>query len=424
MSLLAATLIASSAFAAEPAADKGAYDGPSNIKIEGDAKLYYSTSDDKANSLFNKNGAFGQAAASVSFSADLTEGISAGSKITALSTLGLEGQLVNNVWEGTNGVSDSFIVNELWLAGTIGKTTGKIGRMPLDTPLVFTETWSIVENTFEAAVLINQDIPDTTLVGAYVGGSNGQLIGATAGPIAGVGMANVVQGAASGTTFNQFYNGAYTAGIVNNSWEPLTAQAWYYDATSIAQAYWIQADLNLAGILLGGQYTGTDLQDSGLTQDAGTAYAVMAGYEMKDTFTAKIAYSGTSEDAGAGGNLAGSGQSKLYTSAWWNSQIVATEDTTAINVTVTTPEELTYVGLGLYATQVTVGENGTGADRYMDLLEVTLEASKSFGPLDTSLVYIYIDAEDQNRDTNAAGIPIVGTGSGYNTVQAYLTYNF
>jgi hypothetical protein len=31
----------------------------------------------------------------------------------------------------------------------------------------------VVPNTFDAAVLINQDIPDTTLVGAWVGKSNG-----------------------------------------------------------------------------------------------------------------------------------------------------------------------------------------------------------------------------------------------------------
>ena len=420
MSLLAATLIASSAFAID------------NIKASGDAKLYYSTSDDADNSLFNKNGAAGQAAASLSISADLTEGISAGSKITALSTLGLEGQLVNNVWEAPSGLTDSFIVNELWLAGTIGKTTGKIGRMPLDTPLVFTETWSITENTFEAAVLINQDIPDTTLVGAYVGGSNAQAFGGS-----GAGIGGVISTSANGSTFSQFYKGAYAAGAVNNSWAPLTAQAWYYGATSTVNAYWLQADLALDfGLLLGAEFTGLDIKEgaladatatppfAGLNDSSNTAWAVMAGYEMKDSFKISVAYSQTGEDkdnsVGAGMNLAGSGQSKLYTSAWWNSQIVATVDTSAINFTATTPEELTYVGLGLYVTQVTVGENGTGADKNADLLEVTLEASKSFGPLDTSLVYILTDQEGVNLSTAGDAT----TGQSFNTVQAYLTYNF
>ena len=78
---------------------------------------------------------------------------------------------------------------------------------------------------------------------------------------------------------------------------------------------------------------------------------------------------------------------------------------------------MTWVALGAYLTQVTVGENGTGADRKQDMTEVTLEAAKSFGPLDVGLYYILTDAEDQNLDT-------AGNGQAYNTVQAYLTYNF
>ena len=418
MSLVAALLVGSSAFAID------------NVKVSGDAKLYYSTEDatgtdaNRAGNtdayLFGEASSAGQAAASISISADLTEGVSAGSKVTALTTLGLQGQLVSNVWEGTNGVTDSFIVNDLWIAATAGKTTVKVGRMELDTPLVFTEKWSIVENTFEAAVVINQDIPDTTLVGAYVGGSNGQLLGATANP-APVGIANVVQGTTGESTFNQFYNGAYAIGAINNSWAPLTAQAWYFDAkTDIdlggntllnVNAYWLQADLNMEGILAGAQYTGMTFRTAAATIDS-SAYAVMLGYEMKDVVTAKIAYSGIGEDHAAGMNLAGSGQSKLYTEAWWNYGYVTAADTTTYNLTVV--GTVAAVDLGLYYTNAT--QNVANADDNT-MSEITLSASKTFGPLDTSLVYINTDASNQNLDTN-------GDSSAYNTIQAYLTYNF
>ncbi|MDQ7043657.1 MAG: hypothetical protein Q9M34_09050, partial [Sulfurimonas sp.] len=184
MSLVAALLIGSSAFAID------------NIKVSGDAKLYYATDDNAGekitngnndvvdSSLFNTANSAGQAAVSLSISADVTEGVSVGTKVTALSTLGLEGQLVGGVWENVSSVEDTFVVNDLWLATTVAKTTAKVGRMELDTPLVFTEKWSIIENTYEAAVLINQDIPNTTLVGAYVGGANnvgGSIALATAG---------------------------------------------------------------------------------------------------------------------------------------------------------------------------------------------------------------------------------------------------
>jgi len=410
MSLITALLIGSSAFAID------------NIKTSGDAKLYYTTSDEGTNvDLFSKESAAAQAAVSLSLSADLTEGISAGAKLTALSTLGLEGQLVNNVWEGTNGTSDSFITNELWLAGTVGKTTGKIGRMELDTPLVFSEKWSIVANTFEAAVVINQDIPNTTLVGAFVGGSNSSHNSTGNGTHA-AGIANVIDTSASGTTFSQFFKGAYAAGVVNNSWEPLTVQAWYYNATSQAKAYWLQADLNMEGILLGAQFTGLDAAGLGVAE-SNTAFAVMAGYEMKDTVTAKIAYSAVSDDAGigAGFNLSGSdiknghgskSQSKLYTEAWWNYGQVAQLDTTTINVTVESPVN-GIVDLGLYATLVDHGDKNTVGN----MTEVTVTAGKTFGPLDTTLAVIYADADA--ADTTAAIDPDAIT-----TIQAYLTYNF
>jgi len=397
MSLVAALLVGSSAFAID------------NVKVSGDAKLYYATDDaagtsqlgaTKSASLFDAANSTGQAAASLSISADLTEGISAGSKVTALTTLGLQNSLVSNVWELTTGVSDSFIVNDLWLAATAGKTTAKIGRMELDTPLVFSEKWSITANTYEAAVLINQDIPDTTLVGAYVGASN--IASAN-------GYGGVIAAEVANTTFSQFGpSGAFAVGAINNSWAPLTAQAWYYNVRQTASAYWLQADLNIEGILVGAQYTGLSPEATGAKD--GDAYAVMIGYEMKDVLTAKVAYSATNEDVGAGGNVGGT-QSKLYTEAWWNYGQITQNDTTAINVTV--EGTVSEIDLGAYFTMVDHGDlTSTGNG---DLTELTLAISKSFGPLDTSLVYIYADEAENTATIDPDAV---------NTVQAYLTYNF
>ena len=397
MSLVTALLIGSSAFAIE------------NTKVSGDVKLFYSA-DDNFYDLFDKGGASGQAATSLSISTDLMESVSAGTKVTALSSLGLEHQLVDNVWDGTNGTTDSYIVNDLWVAATAGKTTTKIGRMELDTPLVFTEKWSIVENTFEAAVVINQNIPDTTIVGAYVGGSNSQSVGATPGAADTNASANVVQGIKNESTFNQFYNGAYAIGAINNSWKPLTAQVWYFGATSTTTAYWLEADLDMEGVLLGAQYTGIG-KINGVTTKSSDAFAVMAGYEMKDTSIAniskvvtKVSYSQTGKDAGAGFNLAGSGKSKLYTEAWWNYGRVTQADTTAYNVTVEAPIT-DILDLGLYYTNADHNaENSKG-----DLQEITLSATRTFGSLDTSFVLSSITLDDLNR---------------YDQIQVYLTLNY
>jgi len=379
MSLVAALLVGSSAFAID------------NIKVSGDAKLFYGT-DDSGDGLFYKDTATGQASLGLGITADLNNGITSGAHLTALSTLGLEGQLVDGVWDGTNGTADSYWFDEAWLATTQGKTTVKVGRMQLDTPLVFSETWSVSTNTFEAALVINQDIKDTTFVGAYVGASNG-----------GDGSGSVIAPMnTNGTTnFSQFYQGAYTIGAVNNSFEPVTAQAWYYKATHVGNAYWLQADLAMNGILAGAQYTAIDLVGS----KASDAVSVMVGYEIKDTVVAKVSYSKVGEDANAGFNLSGSGMSKLYTESWFTF-IAAQQDTTAYNLTVEAPVA-DIVDLGLYYTYANQ-EKTTGAS---DLSELTLTASKSFGPLDTSIAYVNTVAGNQDNDA-------------VNTIQAFLTYNY
>ncbi len=434
MSLVAALLIGSSAFALD------------NVKTSGNAKLYYSTADNSYstpgtktdNSLFGAKGAAGQAALGLGITADLTKNVSAGVHTTVLSTLGLQGQLVNNVWEGTNGVSDSWIVDEAWVAATVGKTTGKIGRMELDTPLVFTENWSIAKNTFEAAVVINQDIPDTTLVGAYVGGSNGNSgINTTFGngttfPIPGVGIANRVQGISGQTTFSQFYHGAYAAGVVNNSWKPLTAQAWYYDAPQFLNAFWLQADVAMEGIIAGAQYTKVNYNkslDLPITANSSNdAYAFKLGYEMKDVVALSVAYSQTGKETKsgfglqAGQNLAtfsapgsDSAESKLYTEAWWNYGYVTRADTSAWNVTAT--GKAAGIDLGAYYTQTNSSKNGGTTER-ADMKEFTATAGKDFGPLNATLAYIYTKADDQNKKTTT------DKGAAYNIIQAYLTLNF
>ena len=64
-----------------------------NIKVSGDAKLYYSTDDQGSYDLFDKKNSLGQTALDLSLSADLAYGVVSKIGITALSTLGLENTL-------------------------------------------------------------------------------------------------------------------------------------------------------------------------------------------------------------------------------------------------------------------------------------------------------------------------------------------
>jgi len=429
MSLVAALLVGSSAFAID------------NIKMSGKADLFYNTMDAKAgyaavsgkDDLFGKDNSAADAGLNLNITADLAKNdlvtVSAGAGYTVLTTLGLENNLVSNVWGGAHGattgttanygsplggakVENASWMNEAWVAVSLNKmskSTLKLGRMELDTPLAFTETWSIEKNTFEAAVLINQDIPDTTLVGAYVGNGNGnETFGQdTRGVVSdgSIGTSLAVGAVVNeGGSFNTFAtNGAYAAGVVNNSWKPLVAQAWYYRLTGLASAYWLQADLDMMGITAGLQYASVDV-DAGA--DASSTIAAKIGYEMKDVFTISGAYSTVDKDGvlGAANTATSTGASKLYTEAWWSYGYVTALDTDSYNITVTSPVN-GIVDLGLY---YTAADNGAANDQG-DLSEITLTAGKSFGPLDTTFAYSNITADGADS---------------YNQIQAMLTLNF
>jgi len=440
MSLVAALLIGSSAFAID------------NIKMSGDAKLFYMTTDGisgaqaiknatngttDTGSLFSKDSSAADAALNLNITADLYKNdmvaISAGAGYTVISTLGLENNFVSNVWAGSHEatvgtgatygqvlggakVENANWMNEAWLAVTADKTTLKLGRMELDTPLAFTETWSAEKNTFEAAVVVNQNIPDTTLVAAWVGNGNGtETFGQNLqSNVDGLGLAvgPVVNKNGEFATYGT--NGAYALGAVNSSIEGLTLQGWYYNVMRVAEAYWLQADANIAGILAGAQYTGLKADGTGTKED--NVYALMLGYDLKDVAKFKVAYSDVNKDGSigaAGFNTATStGASKLYTEAWWNYGYVVRSDTQTISVSA--EANVATVDLGAYYTNADQGQAGGN----VDMEELTITAGKDFGPLNATLAYIYTKADDQNIKAFAT------KGSAYNSIQAYLTVNF
>jgi hypothetical protein len=321
---LAAALLVSGAYALD------------NVKVNGSAKLIYQTTDkdDAAGtaddtSLFSKDGAQAQVSAKLGATADLVDNISAGAEFQVLSTLGLENQLVDSIMDNNQLVQDAWNVSQMWMAASYGKTTVKLGRMELDTPLAFTEKWNMVNNTFEAAVVINQDIENTTLVGAYVGGSNGQTGSAS--------VANL--GAAGDTGFGQFYGGAYAAAVVNTSLENTTLQAWYYDVHDdsgsgaintnangklniAATAVWLQADIkDVAGLVdVGVQYANMSLDklnNGTVNVDDIDAWAVKLSGSVSDV-NLYAAYSTVGDARGNAlrvANVDTQDKTKLYTGA-------------------------------------------------------------------------------------------------------------
>lgn len=291
LSLVAVMALGTSAFAIE------------NVKVNGEVKVIYQTSDVEvrsndavggvlpASGMFDNgnqlalgvspyNGASaGGITATVGATADLLKSVSAGTEVQMYTTLGLEKNLFNDSMINapyaatgfTDNATSSFSertkdasnITQMWLATTAGKTTVKAGRMELDTPLLFTEKWNIAKNTFEGIVAVNTDLPNTTLVGAWVGKHNGH--GSWHAAFDGNLSQTANEGGfllagSPGRTVNMkefrtlYTGGAYAAGAVNKSIPNTTVQAWYYNVVNIADAVWLQADAKVNIVSVGGQY--------------------------------------------------------------------------------------------------------------------------------------------------------------------------
>ncbi len=361
--------------------------------------MFYGTNDAANGDLFNKGTSYGNAA--VHFGGTASVGacdtcVKLNYGVTGVSTMGLENTLVGSTWVNhMNGLNDGVWIDTLNLTFSplngISNTTMVIGRQELATPMVFTETWNIARNTYDAAVAVNNDIQETTLVAAWVGRSN----------IAGGSTVNVAN---IGDNYSSFLTpeGAYAFGAVTKLIPTVTAQAWYYIAPSTANIGWLQAEGEYEGFSLGAQYGMLDGDDN----SDGNAVGVKIGYNFEG-LGLSAAYSTVDKMTGTSAALGfvnlGGAQTPLYTAGWWNVGGQGASDTDAYNVTATysLPD---VADLGLYYTN---WENQTSGNA---VNEVAITAGKSFGNLDTTLAYVYTD-DDTAADTQ-------------NDIQVYLTYNF
>lgn len=417
MSLVAVMAMGASAFAID------------NVKANGEAKLWYNTTEfsgtgasaaEKAKDFFAKDtNTMAEVKLSVGATADLLQNLSGGVKMSALSTLGLENNLVGavptnkfdaaGVSAGAKQLNDQAWVEEAYLAYTMGKTTAKIGRQALNTPLAFTENWNITENTFEAAVLLNNDIQDTTLVGAWVGKHNG------------VGLLNPTAGRNTTLAYNGEFStfgtdGAYAAGAINKSLPGVTAQAWYYDVVHLAHAYWLQADGKVMNMVdLGIQVAGMnpEVASSGTSNRSNEAVAVKAAVDVAGV-NLYAAYSTVSKGTLGFANVATGDKTNLYTglvSAYMDGEIAAAPDTDAWKIGAST-KMIPGVALSASYAQAEVGNNGGvsgivqgGATRNTDFTAWDIVAKTKVGAVDLTAIYIQFNKDaagttaDKTTDT-------------------------
>lgn len=394
LSLVAVMALGTSAFAID------------NVKVNGEAKVWYQTSElsgtnetaaTQAMDMFDHNtNSMAEVSLLIGATMDLAPNLSMGASAYALTTLGLENNLVGQVpaarltpagATATGALDDQSWARELYLAYTAGKTTVKIGRQELNTPLAFTEKWNVVDNTFDAAVLLNNDLPDTTLVGAWVGKDNGAGSGTTVN---------------NGGKFSNFgEKGAYAAGAINKSLPNTTVQAWYYDVNHVADAVWLQADAKLMDnmIELGVQYANMDTKH--VTYSDTDIYAVKAAVNVANS-NIYAAYSSASDNNGNGiaqannfSNVATGDKSMIYTalgSIYMDGEHTTKSDTDAWKIGASTKMVPGVTLSASYGEAETDGNNNAADKAEYNAWDVI--AAGNVGPVGLTAIYTQYEKEN------------------------------
>jgi len=244
-----------------------------DIKVNGQAKVWYESSDKGAADLLNKNGASGE----VVFKLGMTGkqgNVGFGATVYQNSTMGLEGGLVSAA--RTNAVNGAMYVGEAYITTPISENTLlKFGKQELQTPLAFTEKWNASPNTFNAAVAINSSLDNVTIIGAYVGQDNTNLMNSTGTALNGAAWKSDGE-----VSQNYFGAGATTFALgalyKNNG---LAVNAWAYEISTVAKAFWVDAAVNVANVNVKAYAATMMASDSvkALFPDDTTAFALSAG---------------------------------------------------------------------------------------------------------------------------------------------------
>jgi hypothetical protein len=166
------------------------------------------------------------------------------------------------------------MLGEAYIEGEWGNTTFKIGRQEIDTPFVDTDDIGMIPNTFEAAILINKDIANTTVFLAQLQKWSG-----------------VDSDKPDQFTKLNDNKGVQVLGILYEGIKNTTFSGWFYHIQNNVDIAYLDASYeggnNTLTYSLTTQYSLQDCKDN----TRSTIYGIGGTVGLKDSgFTASIAY--------------------------------------------------------------------------------------------------------------------------------------
>ena len=248
-------------------------------------------------------------------------GLSAGAKFYAVENASIHSGPKTAASYDPSLFGDNFedygFIGEAYLSWKGGKTDIKIGRQKLNTPLTGADDARMLPNLFEAAVLHNNDIENTTLALAHV---TRETVG-TFGNVYGTPSALSLQsgyglGYKEGTNGNfadmgvialgkgTDTDGVTAAAIIYKGIEGMNLQAWNYYAHDILNAVYLSADYGFNAsdsvkMKASAQYIGQSDVGDALAGEVDSNYWAAKLSTSIGALSAYIAYSATGDSNGA-----------------------------------------------------------------------------------------------------------------------------
>lgn len=208
-----------------------------NGKVGGEAKIWYQTNDNDADKhIFDSENSWFDAGLRLGYNTDTYKGFGIGLNFYAVDDLAANENWANRSMMGVPHDETWAWLGEAYLTYKIADTSARIGRQNIKSPLVNSDTWPVFPNNFEAALIKNRDLPDTTLTLGYVGDERWR-------------------GSERFDTSPGYGDDVAMLGAVNKTIPNTTLTAYVYDADLYdTVAAYVEAKTKLCMFTLGAQY--------------------------------------------------------------------------------------------------------------------------------------------------------------------------
>ncbi len=263
-----ATAIAITGFTSSVYAADSISEAFSNGKVKGSVKSYYFAQDfdgaGKNDSSIWANGG------SLNYVTDSYKGIVLGSTFQTSHVTSIDDK--DSKTKSSMDAQGS-VLSEAYLQYTYDNTTFKGGRQFVSTPLLAGSGSRLIKEAFEAYLVVNTDIPDTTIVAGLVTKYQQRTDYTTTAPFT---TTNTDANGGPGEFMKIGTDGIRTIYIKNNSLSNLNVQFQYADAVDIASLLYVDAKYNFGPVYVASQYYNTNYDAAG-TQDSSMYGLKVAG---------------------------------------------------------------------------------------------------------------------------------------------------